>query len=314
MRSGFHPTRRTMIAGSAAIAATLAGGVPFAARAASGAGIHKLALGDLQITILSDGVLNVATRLLNRNKEQAAIEAALDGELSAPGQVQYGVNIVLVRSGADLVLIDAGAGGTWEPTAGKLADRLTAAGVDPESITKVVITHGHPDHLWGLVDEFDDTPRFGKAQHIMPAPELDYWRKVSVETLPERMQGVAAGAKRVIGTVDEQLVAAAPDAEVASGIAYVPTPGHTPGHCSVRISSGTSGLIVTADTLFHPHVSFAHPDWQPVADMDGAAAVASRRRLLDMAATDGLQLAAYHIPFPGLGRVERQGSAYRWVS
>ena len=314
MRSGSHPTRRTMIAGSAAVAASLAGGVPFAARAASGAGIHKFAIGELEITILSDGVLNVATRLLNRNKEQAAIEAVLDGELSAPGQVQYGVNIVLVRSGADLMLIDAGAGGTWEPTAGKLADRLTAAGVDPESITKVVITHGHPDHLWGLVDEFDDTPRFGKAQHIMPAPELDYWRKVSVETLPERMQGVAAGAKRVIGTVDEHLVAAAPDAEIASGIAYVPTPGHTPGHCSVRISSGSSGLIVTADTLFHPHVSFAHPDWQPVADMDGTAAVASRRRLLDMAATDGLQLAAYHIPFPGLGRVERQGSAYRWVS
>jgi glyoxylase-like metal-dependent hydrolase (beta-lactamase superfamily II) len=303
-----------MIAGSAAVAATLAGGMPFAARATSGAGIHKLAVGELEITILSDGVLNVATRLLNRNKEQAAIEAVLDGELSAPGQVQYGVNIVLVRSGTDLILIDAGAGGTWEPTVGKLADRLTAAGVDPESITKVVITHGHPDHLWGLVDEFDDTPRFGKAQHIMPAPELDYWRKVSVETLPGRMQGVAAGAKRVIGTVDEQLVAAAPDAEVASGIAYVPTPGHTPGHCSVRISSGSSGLIVTADTLFHPHVSFAHPDWQPVADMDGAAAVASRRRLLDMAATDGLQLAAYHIPFPGLGRVERQGSAYRWES
>jgi glyoxylase-like metal-dependent hydrolase (beta-lactamase superfamily II) len=314
MRFRSHPTRRAMLAGSAAVAATLAGGVPFAARAASGTGIHKLTLGALQITILSDGVLNIPTRLLNRNKAPAAIEAALDGELSAPGQVQYGVNIVLVRSGADLVLIDAGAGGTWEPTAGKLADRLTAAGVDPDSITKVVITHGHPDHLWGLVDEFDDTPRFGKAQHIMPAPELDYWRKVSVETLPERMQGVAAGAKRVIGTVDGRLAAAAPNAEIASGIAYVPTPGHTPGHCSVRISSGSNGLIVTADTLFHPHVSFAHPDWQPVADMDGAAAVASRRRLLDMAATDGLQLAAYHIPFPGLGRVERHGSAYRWVS
>lgn len=314
MRFGSHPTRRAILAGSAAVAATLAGGVPFAARAASGKGIHKFALGDLQITILSDGVLNVATRLLNRNKEPAAIEAALDGELSAPGQVQYGVNIVLVRSGADLVLIDAGAGGTWEPTAGKLADRLTAAGVDPDSITKVVITHGHPDHLWGLVDEFDDSARFGKAQHIMPAPELDYWRKVSVETLPQRVQGVAAGAKRVIGTIDERLAAAAPDAEIASGIAYVPTPGHTPGHCSVRISSGSSGLIVTADTLFHPHVSFAHPDWQPVADMDGAAAVASRRRLLDMAATDGLQLSAYHIPFPGLGRVERHASAYRWLS
>jgi glyoxylase-like metal-dependent hydrolase (beta-lactamase superfamily II) len=315
MRVRSHPTRREMIAGSfAAALATSATGLPVSARAGTGEGIHKFALGGLHITILSDGIFNVPTRLLNRDMEQGAIEAALGGALSAPGQVQYGVNTVLVHSGAELVLIDAGAGGTWEPTVGKLADRLAAAGIAPESITKVVVTHGHPDHLWGLVDEFDDGSRFGNAQHIMPAPELDYWRKVSVETLPGRMQGVAAGAKRVIGTIGERLAAAAPDAEIAPGIALVPTPGHTPGHCSVRLSSGTHGLIVTADTVFHPHVSFAHPEWQPFADMDGVEAVASRRRLLDMAATDGLQFAAYHIPFPGLGRVERHGTAYRWLS
>jgi glyoxylase-like metal-dependent hydrolase (beta-lactamase superfamily II) len=118
----------------------------------------------------------------------------------------------------------------------------------------------------------------------------------------------------VISTIDERLAAARPDAEIAPGIAYLPTPGHTPGHCSVRISSGSNTLIVTADTLFHPHLSFAHPDWQPVSDMDGAEAVASRRRLLDMAATDRILLAAYHIPFPGLGRVERHDAAYRWLS
>jgi glyoxylase-like metal-dependent hydrolase (beta-lactamase superfamily II) len=128
------------------------------------------------------------------------------------------------------------------------------------------------------------------------------------------MQGVAAGAKRVIDTIDERLAASAPDAEIAPGIAYVSTPGHTPGHCSVRIAGANSGLIVTADTVFHPHLSFAHPDWRPVADMDGALAVASRRRLLDMATTDRLAVAAYHIPFPGLGRVERHGTAYRWLS
>ncbi len=314
MRVRSQQTRREMMAGSLAAAlGASAVGLPTIALAGSGNGIHKLALGDLQITILSDGVLNVATRLLNRDMEPAAIEAALPGTLSTPGQVQYGVNILLVRSGAELVLIDAGAGGTWEPTAGKLADRLTTAGIDPGSVTKVVITHGHPDHLWGLVDEFDDTPRFANAQHTMPAPELDFWRGVSVETLPERAQGAAAGAKRVIGTIGERLAAAAPNAEILPGIAYVSTPGHTPGHCSVRISSGSGGLIATADTVFHPHVSFAHPEWQPLADMDGAQAVASRRRLLDMVATDGLQLASYHIPFPGLGRVERHGTAYRWV-
>lgn len=315
MRVCSHLTRREIMAGGLAAAlATSAASLPSFAHAAGDGGVHKLALGDLQISILSDGILNVATRLLNRDMDTQAIEAALGGAGSAPGQVQYGVNIVLVRSGSELVLIDAGAGGTWEPTAGKLADRLAAAGIDPATITKVVITHGHPDHLWGLVDEFDDSPRFANAQHIMPAPELDYWRKVSVETLPERIQGVAAGAKRVIATVGERLAAAAPGAEILPGIAFLPTPGHTPGHCSVRISSGSHGLIVTADALFHPHVSFAFPEWQPVADMDGAQAVASRRRLLDMAAADGLQLASYHIAFPGLGRVERRGAAYRWLS
>ena len=308
MRDGSHPTRREMIAGGlAATVALSAGGVPAFAHAS--AGTHKFTLGDLEITILSDGFLNVATRLLNREMAAEAV-AAVVGDAA---QLEYGVNIVFVRAGSEAILVDAGAGSTLVPTAGKLDARLKAAGIDPASITKVVVTHGHPDHLGGLVDEFDE-PRFPNAQHIMPVPELDYWRKVEVTSLPERMQGVAVGAKRVIGTVGERLTAAAPDAEIAPGIAYISTPGHTPGHCSVRIAGGAQGLIVTADTLFHPHVSFAHPEWQPVSDMDGAEAVASRRRLLDMAVADRLQLASYHIPFPGLGRVERHGTAYRWLA
>lgn len=308
MRAGFHPSRREMIAGSLAAAVAMsAGGAPVAANAS--AGVHKFTLGDLEITILSDGILNMPPRLLNRDMPEDAIAAAI-GDTSP---LQFGVNTVLVRAGTEALLVDAGAGSTLVPTAGKLGERLKAAGIDPASISKVIVTHGHPDHLGGLVDEFDE-PRFPNALHIMPAAELDYWRKVEVMSLPERMQGVAVGAKRVIGTVGERLAAATPDAEIAPGIAYISTPGHTPGHCSVRIASGAHGLIVTADTIFHPLVSFAHPEWQPVADMDGAEAVASRRRLLDMAATDGLRLASYHIPFPGLGRVERHGTAYRWLA
>jgi glyoxylase-like metal-dependent hydrolase (beta-lactamase superfamily II) len=313
MRACSRPTRRNVIAGGIATTFAYSAGLTVPVSASAGTGIHRLALGELEITILSDGVLDIPTRMLNRDMDAAAIESALGAGLTAPGQVQYGINTVLVRSGRELVLIDAGAGSTWMPTAGKLAARLAAAGIGAGTITKVIITHGHPDHLWGLVDEFDDSLRFANAEHIMPAFELDYWRKVSITSLPDRMQGVAAGTKRVIGTVDERLAAARPDAEIAPGISYVPTPGHTPGHCSVRIASGSHGLIVTADTLFHPIVSFAHPEWQPISDMDGAEAVASRRRLLDMAATDGLQLAAYHIPFPGLGRVARHGPAYRWL-
>ena len=245
--------------------------------------------------------------------ESAQIEPVLGTTLSAPGLVQFAVNVVLLRRGGELILIDAGAGSTWEPTVGKLGDRIQAAGIDPKSITKVVVTHAHPDHIWGLVDDFDEL-RFPNADYIMPAVEIDYWRKVDVDSLPGRAQGVAVGAKRVIAEIDGRLRAAAADTEILPGISYIATPGHTPGHCSVRLANGSEGAIVTADTVFHPIVSFAHPDWQPVSDMDGAQAAASRRRILDIAATEKLRLISYHLPFPGLGRVERQGAAYRWLT
>lgn len=308
----FDPTRREVIAGSVAALGISVAGLP-TTNAHAAAGIHAFSLGTMELTVLSDGVFDVPTRLLNRDMEPAKIEAVLGGALTAPGQVQYGVNVTLIRYGKDLILIDAGAGSTWQPTVGKLADRLVAAGIDPKSVTKVVATHGHPDHIWGLVDDFDEL-RFPNAAHIMPAAELDYWRKVDVESLPARMQGVAAGAKRVIADLGERLSSAPADTEILPGVSYIATPGHTPGHCSVHLASGSDGVLVAADTVFHPAISFAHPNWQPASDMDGGQAAASRRRLLDIAATDKLQMIAYHIPFPGLGRVERHGSAYRWRS
>ena len=307
----FDPARREFIAGSVAALGVSLAGLP--ASVAQASGVQAFNVGGMEITVLSDGVLNMPTRLLNRDMEPAKIEAALGGALSAPGHVQYGVNVALIRHGKELILIDAGAGSTWEPTVGKLADRLAVAGIDPKRITKVVATHAHPDHIWGLVDDFDEL-RYPNADYVLPAAELDYWRKVDVATLPDRMQGVAAGAKRVIDSIGERLTAARVDSEIIPGVSYIGTPGHTPGHCSVRLASGSDGVIVAADAVFHPVISFAHPDWQPVSDMDGALAAASRRRLLEIAATDKLSMIAYHIPFPGLGRVERHAGAYRWRS
>ena len=105
-----------------------------------------------------------------------------------------------------------------------------------------------------------------------------------------------------------------PGEEIAPGIAAIDTAGHTPGHISVLVTSGTEKLLVTADAIQNAHVSFAHPDWHPAPTWTASAASQSRRRLLDMAATDKLRVLSYHIPFPGLGRVERKGSVYSWVS
>ena len=121
-------------------------------------------------------------------------------------------------------------------------------------------------------------------------------------------------AKRVFKAIAERTRPIRPGSEILPGLLALDTAGHTPGHISLLLRQGADTLLFTADAVQNNHVSLAHPDWQPGADMDGAKAARSRRQLLDLAATDALQVLCYHMPFPGLGRVERQGSAFAWTA
>ena len=264
--------------------------------------------------MLSDGHLVVPTSILAENVAQAEVRSFLADRAVGPDRVHFHINVALVKTGSDYVLIDAGSGGTWEPTAGKLADSLEAAGIKPEQIGKVVLTHAHPDHIWGLVDELDDSLRFPRAEYVVSAREFDFWTSGEAANLKGPIEGIAAGARRVFKAIEARTTRIKPGDEVAPGIAAIDTAGHTPGHISLLMASGSDKLLITADAVQNAHVSFAHPDWQPRADMDGAKAAESRRHVLDMAATDKLQVLSYHIPFPGLGRVERTGSAFTWVA
>src|SRR5262249_18394791 len=180
---------------------------------------------------------------------------------------------------------DAGSGGTWEPTAGHLADSLEAAGIAPESIGKVVITHAHPDHIWGLIDELDNSLRFPRAQYLVSAREWEFWTGKEAARLQGPVEGIAAGAKRVFAAIAERTSCIEPDREISPGIVALDTPGHTPGHISLLVTAGANKLLITGDTVQNNHVALAYPHWQPGADMDGAKAAKSRRQLLDLAAT-----------------------------
>ena len=274
---------------------------------------HRFALGSRDISVLSDGHLVVPADVLAGNVSQAEVRSFLATRAVGPERVYFAINVALVRTGDDYLLIDAGSGGTWEPTAGKLADSLEVAGVKPEQISKVVLTHAHPDHIWGLIDELDDSLRFPRAQYVVAAREFDFWTLGEAAKLTGPVEGIAAGARRVFKAIEARTIRIRPGDEVAPGIVAVDTAGHTPGHISLLITSGSNKLLITADAVQNAHIALAHPDWQPRADMDGLRAAASRRRLLDMAATDKLLVLCYHIPFPGLGRVERKGSAFAWV-
>ena len=315
-----YSRRLILQSGTAASACALAASQPSLgalAQTASeprGATHHRFTVGTRDVLVLSDGHLVVPAGMLAVNVPEPEVRSFLAARAVGPERVRFHINVALVKTGDDYVLIDAGSGGTWEQTAGKLADSLEAADIKPEQIGKVVVTHAHPDHIWGLIDELDDSLRFPRAQYAVAAREFDFWTMGEATRLTGPVEGIAAGARRVFKRIESRSTRIRPGDEVAPGIVAIDTAGHTPGHISLLISSGSDKLLITADAFQNAHISCAHPDWHPRADMDGDQAAKSRRQMLDMAAADKLRVLCYHIPFPGLGRVERKGSVFTWLT
>ena len=298
-------TRRTLLAATAATAAAHA--LP-----AFAATPHTFKHGAFDVTIVSDGHLVLPTSFL-------ALDATpeRDALLKAAGQTgetyDSPTNVTLIRSGADLILVDMGSGDRFMPTAGKLWDNLKAAGVEKSAITKVIFTHGHPDHLWGAVDELDDL-MLPKATFYVAGAEWDFWNgDDAVRGLPAERAGFVTGARRNYAALKERVKMFKPGEEVLSGIHAVATPGHTQGHVALALSGG-EGLIVGGDVLTHPLISFMHPEWRPAADHVPDQAADTRRKLLDRLAADRSRLIGFHLPYPGVGTVERKDGAYRFVA
>jgi glyoxylase-like metal-dependent hydrolase (beta-lactamase superfamily II) len=298
--------RRELLGGLGSAAAMQL--VPLPAVAAT----HGFKLGEFEISVFSDGHLTIPTRFLARNVPEADIKAWLG---QTADMVSPACNITLIRTPTELVLIDVGAGPHFMPTAGKLAENMELAGIDRKAVTKVVLTHAHPDHLWGALDEFDNEPMFPNASYAISAAEWNFWMAEDVASrLPEDRQNFAPGAKRNLNRLEDKLRTVRPGEDIVGGIRAIDTSGHTPGHLSIEIASGRDAIVVLADALTHPTISFVHPEWMPAADHhDPERAVRTRKTLLDRLATDRSRAIGYHLPFPGTGFVERSGAAYRFV-
>jgi glyoxylase-like metal-dependent hydrolase (beta-lactamase superfamily II) len=273
---------------------------------------HTFRLGEFEISVFSDGHLTIPTRFLASNVSEAEIKAWLgqSADLVTPP-----TNVTLVRTPTELILIDVGSGPHFMPGAGQLAENLQTAGIDRKAVTKVVFTHAHPDHIWGTLDDFDDEPMFPNASYVMSAAEWNFWMAEDVASrLPENRQNFAPGAKRNLSRIKDKLRTINAGEDIVTGIRALDTSGHTQGHLSIEIASGHDAVIVLADALTHPTISFAHPEWKPAADHhDPERAVLTRKALLDRLATDRTQVIGFHLPFPGTGHVERGGTTYRFV-
>jgi glyoxylase-like metal-dependent hydrolase (beta-lactamase superfamily II) len=224
-------------------------------------------------------------------------------------------NPILINTGSKLVLIDAGYGPGVAPQVGLLPAHMAAAGVDPKSIDIVVLSHLHPDHINGIKTA-DNQLAFPNAEHLVPVNDWAFW--MSEENAAKAadnamMKGYFANVKKIMGDMADKVKKYEWGKEVASGVTALDTSGHTPGHSSFTVQSGNAKMLVQSDVTNIPELFLRNPEWHIMFDVDPVKAVATRRKLYDMAVAEKTLIAGFHFSFPSQGYVEKDGSNYRLV-
>lgn len=304
---GVPLSRRHFLAGMSAFAGLAA----LPERVLAQMALHTFQHGDFEVTVMSDGHLVLPASILAPDHPEE-LAALLKAAGMSTEQVEPPANPVLIRAGGDLILFDTGSGTEFQPeTAGRLHDNLVAAGIDPATISKVVFTHAHPDHVWATVG--DGGLRYPNATYYAAAAEWDFWMDPDLKSkMPEAMHAFVDGAQKHLGGVKDVVTMLKPGDDVVTGIRVLDTPGHTPGHVSYEVAGG-DGLIIVGDAIAAPVVFFPHPDWHFGFDSIPDVAVATRRALFDRAATDKVKMIGFHWPYPGVAYAERKDGAYAYV-
>jgi glyoxylase-like metal-dependent hydrolase (beta-lactamase superfamily II) len=278
---------------------------------------YALRVGEIDVLVVSDGVLPLPTETMSTNVDPAARVAWFKDQFLGPDAFDWALNVLVVRSGEQTILVDAGLGGQFPgfPRAGQFPKRLAAAGIDLASVTDVVITHMHMDHVGGmLVDEVKNRLRPDVRIHVCAA-EVAFWKSPDFthtdmpSPVPDVLRATAAAFMDAYGskvrTFEEEY-------EVAPGVLVWRTGGHTPGHSVVRLTSGGDRLTFAGDAIFP--VGFDHPDWHNGFEHDPEESVRVRFRLLQEAAETRELFVATHLPFPSVGRIGLDGDAFRWIA
>lgn len=278
---------------------------------------YALKIGDIDVLVVSDGVLPLPTKMLGHNVKQSERAKWFEDMYLPKDALDWALNAMVVKSGDRTVLIDAGLGMDPDlqlPRAGQLIRRLGAAGIDLEEVTDVVITHMHMDHIGGLlVDGVKERLRDDIQIHIA-ASEVEFWKSPDF-TRTNMPQGfpdaLRATAKHFWAEYSDSVRTFKDVREVAPGVEVRRTGGHTPGHSVVRVSSGGEALTFAGDAVFA--VGFDQPNWHNGFEHDPEESARVRIRLLEELAGSGELLVATHLPFPSVGRVSIEGDAFRWV-
>ncbi|NND49993.1 MAG: MBL fold metallo-hydrolase [Rhizobiales bacterium] len=274
--------------------------------------VHRFKLGEFEITTIYDGV---ATRdgphpAFGGNVDAATAQAHAVANRLPIDRFENSFVPALVNTGNELILFDTGNGDTRrESGSGNLLPLLASAGYAADDVDIVVITHGHPDHILGLVE--GGKPAFPNARIIFGRAEYDFWARN--ENMPEHRVQNQEVFMKVCGPFAEQATFIEPGEDVVSGITAVEAYGHSAGHMAYHIESAGTRLLLWADVTNHYVMSVQKPEWHFGIDDDKDRAVETRKRVLDMVATEKLWVVGFHMPFPSIGFVDGSGGSYRWV-
>jgi glyoxylase-like metal-dependent hydrolase (beta-lactamase superfamily II) len=303
------------LAAALALDKTLAISAAFAQKTPDPAkGFHTYKVGDVAVTALYDGIWEkphdpafIKNASVEETKDALAKAALPTDFVSIP------LTVTVLNVGDRLILVDSGSGGQWQPTAGKLHANMKAAGIDPAQIRTILVSHFHPDHIYGLMEKGTNNPVFPDAEIIVNGPEYRWWTEPGrVEKLPEGRKALGQRIQAVFPTW-KNFTLIEGEKEVAPGIRLVSAPGHTPGHSAFLVGSGNQQLMISNDTAYVPALLAPHPEWQGAYDQDGPLAVETRRKLIDRVIADKMMVCGAHFPFPGAGAFAKDGAGYAFT-
>jgi glyoxylase-like metal-dependent hydrolase (beta-lactamase superfamily II) len=284
-------------------------------------GWYRYKVGSFEVTAVTDGARTFPladTFVKNASKDQ--VNATLAALFMEKDKLTFPYTPIVVNTGSKLVVIDTGLGPTMyeqsKGAVGQFQTNLAAAGTDRNAVDVVIISHFHGDHINGLLTA-DSKAAYPNAEIMVPATEWTYWLddgNMSKAAAGSPLEGNFKNIRRVFSALDKKVTQYDAGKELVSGIKPIATPGHTPGHTSFVVSSGSASVMMQVDVTAAAALLFVrNPGWYAV-DMDGPLAEETRRKLYDMAAADKMPIQGFHFPFPALGYIEKDGSGYRLVS
>jgi glyoxylase-like metal-dependent hydrolase (beta-lactamase superfamily II) len=277
---------------------------------------YAMQVGDIDVLVISDGMLPITAETMAYNADSADLAGWLDDMFLPPDVLDWPLNVVVVRSGGRTILIDAGLGMEFPdfPRAGQLALRLEAAGIRPASVTDVVLTHMHMDHVGGLLTDGLRSRLSPDVRIHVASAEAEFWESPDFShthmpaPVPDALRSIAS---RFLDEYRSKLRTFETEYEVAPGVLVRRTGGHTPGHSIVRLASRGEGLTFAGDLVFQ--VGFDNPEWYNGFEHDPEESARVRIRLLRELASTGEALVATHLPFPSVCHVAAAGDVFRCV-